>query len=271
MTLKVVAVITILFIENVLSSPQSISAAVRPVATTPSCQRQLIASDVCFKKVIIVSNEELKAPTTYAEVESVCREIRNNLSCVKKYTGCLQLFSRTIFGLIFQSTREMYNDACATTANKKELFRHFQCLRHVNENALQRKELTEIADKLTAMLAYVNRERNENLIDGACCAYVKAVEEARRILSRHCIHFPGAAEYFTVMFKQAASGAMDLVCGRLISVDTCRSVDVHQMTKLSEIAANPGVQKTGFLVPLIHIANKIGIVDTVQHALSGIL
>ena len=121
------------------------------------------------------------------------------------------------------------------------------------------------------MLYFVTQGSQRSQIPGACCAYAKAVDEAKRILTTHCQGYPGAAEYFTVMFKQAAADAMDLVCGRYRTVDSCKSMGVAYMNKLDDIASNPGQQKTGFLVPLITITNKMGIIDTVQHAIATIL
>ena len=64
------------FVLIASAAPQSstmMSGSQGGVSASNRCHRQLVQSDVCFQKVIIVSNDELKVPDSPQEVEGICR------------------------------------------------------------------------------------------------------------------------------------------------------------------------------------------------------
>lgn len=153
----------------------------------------------------------------------------------------------------------MYKDVCSGNG-KKELLKHMQCFKDLPSD--QMTQVVDMFHKLTAMLNHVSKGSNSRqMIPGACCAYVKSIEDARNVLETICGSHPGTPGYLLKMFKQASKDIMDLSCARYSTIEKCQKSFPSTLRRFDDLIKNVSPQPTGFFVPLMSIGKKLTVTD----------
>lgn len=135
-----------------------------------------------------------------------------------------------------------------------------QCFKDMPDS--QMSEVVDMFHKLTAMLNHVSKGTNSRqMIPGACCAYVKSIEESKTVLDKVCAAHQGTPGYLLKMFKQASKELMDLSCARFNSMEKCTKTFPATLRRFEDLVKNVSPQPTGFFVPLMTIGKKLTVTD----------
>jgi len=179
-------------------------------------------------KPLSVLDSGLTLVSTKADLEKICPDLREAISCIHLYTRyCMNLQDRRHFKKLFHGTAEMVQNLCKNETYQEEFLRHAPCMQTVepqNEVCFKQytKKINEIESKtpmdsiseedLMSFKTSLKRKRDaaDEGIKNVCCSFQEYVECSTSTTRNVCGN--EAADFSKMFLDKMSSSMLQLHC-----------------------------------------------------------
>ncbi|XP_043290032.1 uncharacterized protein [Venturia canescens] len=134
----------------------------------------------------ITNNNELGFVTTKEELEALCPQLEDGMTCIKKYTlTCMEGEQRENFNSLYNGVNMAIMELCQDSPYQDEFLKHAPCMQKVQAEY-------EICSKRYVQAAFAIERRNQTSVKaneplkGICCAFQEYLDCSHNTVLRKC-------------------------------------------------------------------------------------
>lgn len=146
------------------------------------------------------------------------RKLDRRMSIISNYQPCLKSFPKHLFALIVRSMKKNAMGICDDAGQREDIVRNLKCF---TGNVAK---VAEIGHQSMAMMRYLDRMTNSDLILPAmCCGYNLISERAKSTVDNICREnkVRRGLQYFQSMASSFGSDKLNYLCSTYGDTETC--------------------------------------------------
>lgn len=221
-----------------------------------NCEDLLMKGDHAFNKIMFLGDTNVTHFTSKQDLkERYCEPFLGWIKTISNYTKCLKAFSKSVLNIVLSNIKKIHKNSCFDDAKLSEAYSHAKCMDSENKE--------KIASTVNIGVAYVQfiseLPNVDDIIPALCCGSVEYFKSIESIIDASCRSKtgPNTGKYILGLIRNVFSDAMDLMCGKFPTEQSCQSQIPELFKQVSDSMKQNKHYNHSLAIPLVEMVKRL--------------